>query len=78
MTDPFADDEATYTVLVNDGGHRSLWPAHLDAPAGWSVVHGPSTRQACLTHVASQPSGPPARHHTGAAGAAPGDATGRA
>jgi uncharacterized protein YbdZ (MbtH family) len=48
---PFDDDEATFVVLVNDEEQHSLWPAAMDVPAGWRVVHGEDTRQACLGYV---------------------------
>ena len=51
MTNPFEDDEAEYTVLVNDEGQHSLWPVFADVPAGWTIIHGPAARQACLAYV---------------------------
>jgi len=51
VTNPFDDDAGTFLVLVNDEGQHSLWPAFAEVPAGWSVAHGPDTRQACLDHV---------------------------
>jgi MbtH protein len=51
LTSPFEDDDAEYTVLINDEGQHSLWPVFADLPAGWTVVHGPADRQACLTYV---------------------------
>jgi MbtH protein len=48
---PFDDNDGTFLVLVNDEEQHSLWPAHLDVPAGWRTVHGPDTRQACLDYV---------------------------
>ncbi|MFG1645083.1 MbtH family protein [Amycolatopsis sp. NPDC049252] len=51
MTNPFEDPEGTYLVLVNAENQHSLWPEPVDVPAGWSVVFGPSGRQACLDHV---------------------------
>jgi len=51
VQNPFDDTEGEFLVLVNDRAQRSLWPAHLDVPAGWSATHGPTTRAACLTHV---------------------------
>ncbi|ONI81175.1 MbtH family protein [Actinosynnema sp. ALI-1.44] len=53
MTNPFDDPDGTFKVLVNDEGQHSLWPEFADVPAGWTVVHGPDTRQACLDHVES-------------------------
>lgn len=51
MVNPFDDPEGTFSVLVNDEGQHSLWPAFVDVPAGWEVAHGPDSRQACLDHV---------------------------
>ena len=51
MTNPFEDNDGTYLVLVNGEGQHSLWPSFVDVPAGWTVVHGGDTRQACLDHV---------------------------
>ncbi|QEV16638.1 MbtH family protein [Streptomyces alboniger] len=51
MTNPFEDADGTYLVLVNDLRQHSLWPALSAVPAGWSAVHGPASRQACLDHV---------------------------
>ena len=51
MTNPFENPDGSYRVLVNDEGQHSLWPAFADVPAGWTVAHGPATRQACLDHI---------------------------
>ncbi|MFG2905202.1 MbtH family protein [Kitasatospora sp. NPDC048286] len=51
MANPFEDADGTYLVLVNDENQHSLWPAFAEVPAGWTVAHGPDTRQACLDHV---------------------------
>jgi MbtH protein len=48
---PFDDPEGTFLVLVNAEEQHSLWPAHLDVPAGWRTVHGGDTREACLAYV---------------------------
>jgi MbtH protein len=50
-TNPFDDDTIEHLVLVNDEGQHSLWPASADVPAGWSRVHGPDARAACLRYV---------------------------
>ncbi|MBL3669470.1 MbtH family protein [Streptomyces sp. M2CJ-2] len=50
-TNPFEDDDATYYVLVNEENQHSLWPAFAEVPAGWTVTHGPDSRQACLEHI---------------------------
>ena len=51
MSNPFENADGTYLVLINDEGQHSLWPEHIDVPAGWTVAHGPDTRQACVDHV---------------------------
>ena len=48
---PFEDEDAEYYVLVNDEGQYSLWPIFCDSPAGWTIVHGEDTRQACLEYI---------------------------
>jgi len=50
-SNPFEDPDGTYRVLVNDEGQHSLWPSFVDVPAGWTVVLGDSTRDACLEYV---------------------------
>ncbi|ABS22059.1 MbtH family protein [Bacillus cytotoxicus] len=51
MTNPFENDNDMYKVLINEEGQHSVWPAFLDVPAGWSVVHDNDSRQACLTYI---------------------------
>ncbi|MGW1256269.1 MbtH family protein [Streptomyces sp. NPDC002513] len=51
MANPFEVADGTFLVLVNDENQRSLWPEFAEVPAGWTVAHGPDTRQACLDHV---------------------------
>lgn len=51
MTNPFEDESGTYLVLRNDEGQHSLWPAFVQVPAGWTVVHDQDTRQACLEYI---------------------------
>lgn len=51
MSNPFENADGTYLVLVNDEGQYSLWPEHIAVPAGWTVAHGPDSRQACVDHV---------------------------
>ncbi|GAA0290638.1 mycobactin NRPS accessory protein MbtH [Streptomyces polychromogenes] len=51
MSNPFENDNASYVVVRNDELQHSLWPATHPVPAGWTVVHGPDGRQACLDHV---------------------------
>ncbi|WP_405090204.1 MbtH family protein [Micromonospora sp. NBC_01392] len=51
MTNPFEDPDGRFVVLVNDEDQHSLWPTFADVPAGWRVVHGEDTREACLSYV---------------------------
>jgi MbtH protein len=50
-TNPFDDDNGTFYALVNDEGQYSLWPTFVPVPDGWTVVHGPASRQECLDHI---------------------------
>jgi MbtH protein len=45
------DPDASCLVVVNEEGQHALWPALLDAPAGWRVSYGPAIRPACLDYV---------------------------
>jgi MbtH protein len=51
MTNPFEDPDGSYFVLINDEGQYSLWPAFIDVPDGWRIVHGEDTRQAALDFI---------------------------
>jgi MbtH protein len=51
VTNPFEDADARYLVLVNDEAQYSLWPATIATPDGWTAVHGPGARTACLDYV---------------------------
>ncbi len=51
MTNPFENPDGVYLVLVNDENQHSLWPSFAEVPAGWTVVHGPESRQSCLDYV---------------------------
>jgi MbtH protein len=51
MSNPFDDPDGAFLVLANAHDQHSLWPAFLDVPTGWSTVHGPDSRQACLDVV---------------------------
>ncbi|MFF4424757.1 MbtH family protein [Streptomyces sp. NPDC001549] len=48
---PFDDPDGTFAVLVNAENQHSLWPAFAAVPAGWNVVHPPSSRESCLAYV---------------------------
>ncbi|NKQ55822.1 MbtH family protein [Amycolatopsis sp. K13G38] len=51
MTNPFDDENGRFYALVNDEGQYSLWPTFAEVPAGWRVVFGEDSRQACLDYI---------------------------
>lgn len=51
VSNPFDDESSRYHVVVNAEGQHSLWPAHLDVPAGWDAVHGVADRAACVAYI---------------------------
>ncbi|AQT86516.1 MbtH family protein [Paenibacillus larvae subsp. pulvifaciens] len=51
MMNPFENADSTYKVLMNGEGQYSLWPAFIEVPAGWSIVHEQDSRQACLDYI---------------------------
>jgi MbtH protein len=53
MTNPFDDETGIHIVLRNEEEQYSLWPAFIDVPAGWQVVHPADSRKACLEFVDS-------------------------
>ncbi|MBA3780238.1 MAG: amino acid adenylation domain-containing protein [Nocardioides sp.] len=48
---PFEHEDASYLVLRNPMGQRSLWPIVLDVPDGWTVDLPASPRADALSHV---------------------------
>ncbi|QFZ20859.1 MbtH family protein [Saccharothrix syringae] len=48
---PFDDENGRFSVLVNEEGQHSLWPASIPVPPGWSVAFGEDGRAACLDYV---------------------------
>ena len=42
-----------FLVLVSPTGQYSIWPAVLQVPAGWQVVHGVACKQSCLDYIAA-------------------------
>ena len=40
-----------FLVLVSPTGQYSIWPAVLQVPAGWRVVHGVASRQSCVDYL---------------------------
>ena len=45
------DVQSSYTVLVNDEGQHSLWPARKAVPLGWRAVGPIGTEQECIEYV---------------------------
>lgn len=54
MTNPFEDESLEFLTLVNAERQHSLWPRHIEVPAGWTAVHGPAWREECLAYVSEQ------------------------
>ncbi|OZD08142.1 MbtH family protein [Rhodococcus sp. 06-235-1A] len=50
-TNPFDNDDLTFSVLVNAAGQHSLWPQFAAVPGGWDVAFGPASRTECLDYV---------------------------
>ncbi|MEV5880894.1 MbtH family protein [Streptomyces sp. NPDC052101] len=50
-TNPFENDELRFFVLRNDEEQHSIWPASIEVPAGWTVVHGETSRQDAIAYV---------------------------
>lgn len=48
---PFDEPDGVFSVVVNDEQQHSLWPSKVPVPAGWHVVHGDDTRDACLDFI---------------------------
>lgn len=48
---PFDDENGEFYVVVNDEDQHSLWPTFAEVPAGWRVVFGEDSREACLAHI---------------------------
>lgn len=51
MSNPFDDEDAKFRVLVNEENQHSLWPVFAEAPAGWTVVFGEDSREACVEYI---------------------------
>jgi MbtH protein len=48
---PFENEDGIYSVLVNDEGQHSLWPAEIAVPGGWKVVYSDRSRADCLQYI---------------------------
>ncbi len=51
MTNPFDGEGGEFLVLINDERQYSLWPAHLDIPAGWRETGPRGAREVCTAWV---------------------------
>jgi MbtH protein len=51
VSNPFENEDGVYLVLVNHEDQQSLWPASIDVPTGWTVVHGEDTRGNASAYV---------------------------
>ncbi|MEV7601137.1 MbtH family protein [Kitasatospora sp. NPDC089797] len=51
MSNPFEQNDRSYSVLVNDEGQHSLWPTGTAVPAGWDTVLADRPREECLSYV---------------------------
>ncbi|EST38511.1 protein mbtH [Streptomycetaceae bacterium MP113-05] len=51
MSNPFEKSDRPYSVLVNDEGQHSLWPAGAAVPAGWRTALADRPREECLAYV---------------------------
>ncbi|MER7176083.1 AMP-binding protein [Streptomyces mesophilus] len=52
--DPFDDTLAAFVVLADPEGHHALWPATVDAPAGWRRSHPEGSYDTCLDHITAR------------------------
>jgi MbtH protein len=44
--------EPEYTVVVNNEGQYSIWPASRAVPAGWRTDGPKGAKETCLAHIA--------------------------
>ena len=51
MTNPFDNENGSFFVLVNEEGQYSLWPSHIDVPAGWNVTGPQGKRSECVAWI---------------------------
>jgi MbtH protein len=51
VSSPFDNQGSAFTVLVNDQGQHSLWPAAAETPVGWSIAYPQNSRQACIEYI---------------------------
>lgn len=51
MANPFDDNDAVFSVLVNAEGQYSLWPVFADIPEGWTAELSERSRETCLAYI---------------------------
>ncbi|MZF89094.1 MbtH family NRPS accessory protein [Streptomyces sp. SID5643] len=51
MTEKAATAAPLYSVVVNDEGQHSIWPAGREVPLGWTVLGRPADEAACLAYI---------------------------
>jgi uncharacterized protein YbdZ (MbtH family) len=51
VDNPFDDPEGVFYALVNGERQYSLWPTFAEVPSGWTISHGPESRESCLRYV---------------------------
>jgi MbtH protein len=45
------EDKTIYRVVVNHEEQYSIWPTHMEIPAGWKEVGTTGTKAQCLERV---------------------------
>ena len=45
------EDTTIYSVVVNDEEQYSVWPDHLEKPAGWRATGTSGSREHCLQAI---------------------------
>ncbi len=45
------EDTTVYRVVINHEEQYSIWPVHLEIPAGWSDVGVEGQKAECLSHI---------------------------
>ncbi|MGW0963305.1 MbtH family protein [Streptomyces gelaticus] len=45
------NDAHAYSAVINDEEQYSIWPAHLELPAGWRKAGAEGTKAECLAFV---------------------------
>jgi len=47
FSNPFDNPQGQFSVLQNENGQYSLWPAQCAQPEGWREVCAPQSQEAC-------------------------------